>query len=117
MNLIGAIHDSLSLQVLLPFSRLQRSSRPATRRTQQAFNEGLRFRREAVHWDNEQGTRWIKERLRSVVRRAYDETVYYRELFDRNRFDPHAEFDFDDFARLPVLTRDDVKEAGSKLLA
>ena len=117
MNLIGGIHDSLSLHVLLPFSRLQRSSRPATRPTQQAFNEGIRFRREAAHWDNEQRVRWIKERLRSVVRRAYDETVYYRELFDRNNFDPHADFDFDDFARLPVLNRDDVNNAGSKLLA
>lgn len=117
MNLIGGIHDSLSLHVLLPFSRLQRSSRPATRPTQQAFNEGIRFRREAAKWDNERRVRWMKERLRSVVRRAYDETVYYRELFDRHHFDPRADFDFDDFARLPVLTRDDVNEAGSKLLA
>ena len=117
MTLIGGIHDSLSLHVLLPFSRLQRSSRAATRPTQQAFNEGIRFRREAADWDNEQRIRWIKERLHSVVRRAYDETVYYRELFDRNGFDPHVEFDFDDFARLPVLTRDDVNEAGAKLLA
>lgn len=117
MNLIGGIHDSLSLHVLLPFSRLQRSSRPATRPTQQAFNEGIRFRREAVHWDNERRIRWLREQLQSVVRRAYDETVYYRELFDRHHFDPHADFDFDDFARLPVLTREDINEAGAKLLA
>ena len=117
MDLIGEIHDNLSQHVLLPFSRLQRSRRGATRPAQQAFNEGIRFRREAVRWDNEQRVRWMKERLRNVVRRAYDETVYYRELFDRHHFDPHAEFDFDDFARLPVLTRDDINEAGSKLLA
>ena len=117
MQLIGEIHDNLSQRVLIPFSRLQRSGRAATRPTQQAFNEGISFRREAVHWDNEQRIRWMKERLRSVVRRAYDETVYYRELFDQNNFDPHAEFDFNDFARLPVLTRDDINEAGSKMLA
>lgn len=117
MNLIGGIHDSLSLHVLLPFSRLQRSSRPATRPTQQAFNEGIRFRREAANWDNERRIAWMLDRLRHVVRRAHDETVYYRELFDRNNFDPHADFDFDDFARLPVLTRDDIKDAGAKLLA
>lgn len=117
MELIRGIHDSLSLHVLTPFSRLQRSTRPATRATQQAFNEGLRFRREAAGWDDERKRQWILDRLRIVVRRAYDETVYYRELFDRINFDPRTEFTFDDFARLPSLTREDIHEGGRKLLA
>ena len=117
MELIRGIHDSLSMHVLTPFSRLQRSTRPATRATQQAFNEGLRFRREAAAWTDEQKRQWILERIRTVVRRAYDETVYYRELFDRYQFDPRAEFTFDDFARLPMLTRADIQNAGRTLLA
>jgi phenylacetate-CoA ligase len=117
MDLIGGIRDSLSLHILMPFSRLHRSSRPATRPTQQAFDDGIRFRRQAAGWDNERRMRWIMDRLRTTVRRAYDETVYYRELFDRNNFDPHVDFDFDDFARLPVLTREDIHKAGPKLLA
>jgi phenylacetate-CoA ligase len=117
MNLIAGIHDSLSLHVLAPFSRLHRSARSSTRPTQQAFDEGLQFRREAASWDNERRVRWIRERLRSTVRRAYKETVYYRELFDRNKFDPYTDFDFSDFATLPVLTRDDVNQAGLRLLA
>lgn len=116
MDLIGGIHDSLSLHVLTPFSRLQRSTRPATRPTQQAFSEGLRFRRQAANWNNEQKTRWLLERIRTLVRRAYEETVYYRELFDREQFDVYADFGFDEFARLPVLTREHVHEAGKKLL-
>ncbi|HKR22663.1 MAG TPA: hypothetical protein VJS17_08720 [Pyrinomonadaceae bacterium] len=117
MDLIGGIHDSLSLHVLTPFARLQRSTRPATRPTQQAFSEGLRFRRETADWDDERKTNWILERLRTVVRRAYDETVYYRELFDRIRFDPRADFGFDEFARLPVLEREDVQERASDLIS
>jgi phenylacetate-CoA ligase len=117
MNLIGGIHDSLSLQVLMPFSRLQRSMRTATRPTQQAFNEGLRFRREAAGWDLDQRTEWMLERLRSTVRRAYEETVFYRERFDRHGFDAYSDFSFEEFARLPVLTRDEIHEAGPKLLA
>jgi phenylacetate-CoA ligase len=117
MNLIGGIHDNLSLHVLMPFSRLRRSARGTTRPAQQAFNEGRRFRREAVAWDYEQRTAWILERLRTTVRTAYEETVFYRERFDRCEFDPYADFDFDDFGRLPVLTRADVHEAGRKLLA
>lgn len=117
MNLIGGIHDSLSLHVLMPFSRLQRSTRGTTRPTQQAFNEGLRFRRETAGWEHEQRTEWILERLRSTVRRAYEETVFFRERFDRHGFDPYADFDFAAFARLPVLTRAEIHEAGGKLIA
>ena len=117
MDFIGGIHDSLSLRVLMPFSRLHRSARASTRPTQQAFYEGLRFRRETASWDNERRTRWILERLRSTVRRAYEETIYYRELFDRNKFDPYSDFDFNDFSHLPVLTREDVNQAGRRLIA
>lgn len=117
MDLIGGIHDSLSLHVLMPFSRLQRSSRPATRPTQQAFYEGLRFRRETARWDRERKTNWILDRLRVIVRRAYQETDYYRELFDRTGFDPRADFSFDDFSQIPVLDREDIHEAGPKLIS
>ena len=117
MDLIGGIHDSLSLHVLTPFSRLQRSTRSRTRPTQQAFFEGLRFRREAASWDRERKTDWILNRLRVVVRRAYEETEYYRELFDRVGFDPRADFSFEDFSQIPVLDREDVHEAGRKLIS
>jgi phenylacetate-CoA ligase len=117
MDLIGEIHDGLSLHVLLPFSRLQRSTRPTTRHTQQAYNDGIRFRRRTAGWNTEQKAQWILERLRSQVRRAYEDTSYYRELFDRIKFDPHANFSFDDFAHLPVLTREDIHHAGAKLRA
>jgi phenylacetate-CoA ligase len=117
MDLIGRIHDRLSLHVLTPLSRLQRSTRPATRRTQQAFNEGLRFRRETINWTHEQRLRWIEQRLRTTVRRAYEETVYYRELLDRIKFDVYADFSFEEFSRIPVLTREDVREFAPELLA
>jgi phenylacetate-CoA ligase len=117
MDLIGEIHDTLSVHVLMPFSRLHRSTRPSTRPTQQAFHEGIRFRREAAKWDHEKRSRWILDRLRSVVRRAYEETVFYKELFDGLHFNPYADFDFHDFNKLPVLTREHIHEAGPKLLA
>lgn len=117
MGLIGGIHDSVSLHVLKPFSRLQRLARTTTRPAQHAFYQGIRFRREAAGWDHERRTDWILDRLRIVVRRAYEETVYYRELFDRHNFDPYADFGFSEFAQLPVLNREDIHEAGAKLLA
>lgn len=117
MDLIGGLHDNLSLHVLKPFERLQRSTRSATRPTQQAFDNGLRFRREAAGWDEQRRTDWILQQLREVVRKAHAETVYYREQFDRLGFDPQVDFTFDDYAQLPVLSREDVHAAGPGLLS
>ena len=65
----------------------------------------------------EQKREWVLERLRFTVRRSYGETDYYKDLFDRIGFDPHADFTFEDFARLPVLEREQVREEGARLLA
>jgi phenylacetate-CoA ligase len=60
---------------------------------------------------------WILARLRFFVRRAYRESAYYRELFDRIGFDPKSDFGFDEFAALPVLERETVRDEGSTLLS
>ena len=57
---------------------------------------------------------WILQQLRFAARRAYRETAYYREMFDRIGFDPMADFSFEDFSRLPALSREDVRRAGPR---
>lgn len=91
--------------------RLVATQRPALL----ARQEGLRFRRTAADWGNDRKRDWVLRRLRQVVRRAYSETEYYRDLLSTAGFDPRADFDFDDFARLPVLERDAVRRAGTAL--
>jgi phenylacetate-CoA ligase len=110
-------HDIMSRRLLLPFQRLQRRVRPSRRQVMRAFDEGMRFRRNAETWDLEKKQDWVLARLRFSVRRAYQDTQYYRELFDAVGFDPEADFSFDDFARLPVLEREDVGRAGSTLVS
>jgi phenylacetate-CoA ligase len=83
----------------------------------QSFFEGMRFRRETVKWDLEKRRAWMLKRLTFVVRRAYVGTTYYRELFDSIGFNPNAEFTFEDFGRLPILSRDEIRNAGQKLLS
>lgn len=115
--MVGRIHDSLSLHVLMPFSRFQRLVRPATRPSVRAFYAGLRFRREVSAWSYEQRSEWMLKRLRYAVRHAYEQTVFYRELLRAIDFDPYADFGFSEFALLPVLSREDVHQAGTKLVA
>ncbi len=49
------------------------------------------------------------------MRRAASEVPFYRDWFDRVGFDSRSDFSFDDFAKLPVLEREDVLEAGNSM--
>jgi len=77
----------------------------------------MKFRREAQGWTMDRKRDWVLSRLRFVARRAYADTSYYREMFDRIGFDPNADFGFDEFAALPVLERDNIRESGPELLS
>ena len=108
--------EVLTRSVLLPLYQLQRTLRPSRRAAMHACNEGRRFRSEALSWSGPQTTDWLLTQLRAAVRRAYHDTSYYRTLLDDLGFDPAADFDFDDFARLPVLDRAEIHAAGPRLL-
>jgi phenylacetate-CoA ligase len=109
--------ELVSRRALLPLGHAQRFARAATRPALRAFYDGLRFRRAAEGWGEDERRAWVLARLREAARRAARETVYYRELFARVGFDPNADFSFDDFARLPVLEREDVAAAGRALVS
>ena len=110
-------HRILSTRVLLPLTRVRSLARASTRPILQAYYEGLRFRRRTAGWDEDQKSVWVLRRLRFAVRRAYQETAFYRERFDRIGFDPRAEFGFEEFAALPTLEKDDLRAAGKALVS
>lgn len=116
-DLIGAAHDIASVKVLVPLYRLQRVLRASHRPALRAFQEGLNFRRNVQEWSVDQKRGWILDRLRYTVRRAASETAYYRELFKRLGFEPEADFGFEDFARLPVLQREDIERGAWTLVS
>ena len=116
-NRMSDLREMLSTNLLLPLWHFQRLVRPSRRAIALAIREGLRFRRKTESWDVEQKQAWIIGRLRHIARRAYSETAYYKDLFDRIGFDPQANFTFKDFSKLPVLEREQVRSAGRKLIA
>lgn len=117
MSLTAKAHELLSRKVLLPLWHTQRHLRPSRRPVARAINDGLRFRRTAARWSDDRKREWILERLRVAVRRAYRDTPHYREVFYHTGFDPFSDFSFDDFARLPVLEREDLRAAGPRLIS
>ncbi|HKP12767.1 MAG TPA: hypothetical protein VJZ91_11670 [Blastocatellia bacterium] len=117
MSLTAKAHELLSRNLLLPLWHAQRNLRPSRRAVATAIRDGLRFRRAAASWGDDQKREWVLERLRFTARRAYRDTPHYREAFYRAGFDPFADFSFDDFARLPVLEREDLRAAGPRLIS
>ncbi len=107
----------LTQNLFLPIARRRRKRRAEMREVFKFYEEGMNFRRASVNWSVEQKRDWILEKLRFSVRRAARETVYYRELFEKINFDAERDFNFDDFAKLPVLERENIHDAGDDLIS
>ncbi|HYP26975.1 MAG TPA: hypothetical protein VE262_09670 [Blastocatellia bacterium] len=116
-HLTTKAHDVFSMKLYPSLSVLHQLARPSRRPFALAYFEGMRFRAAAADWSEDRKVDWMLGRLRYSVRRAYDETAYYRNLFRRVGFDPWTDFSFDDYARLPVLERQDIVDAGAGLIS
>lgn len=57
------------------------------------------------------------ERLRAIVRHAYDTVPYYRTRFDERRLTPDDIRGRRDLYKIPLLTRDDIKRHYSELMS
>jgi phenylacetate-CoA ligase len=55
--------------------------------------------------------------LRELLHHAYATVPFYRERFDRAAIHPDQIRDFADFGRLPVLTKDDIRQHGDALFS
>jgi phenylacetate-CoA ligase len=113
----GKVHQMISQRALLPFARARGLARKSARPVMLAYYQGLRFRQQSGDWSPEKKQLWILHRLRLCLRQAYEETPFYRQRFQQIGFDPYADFSFADFARLPVLEKADIREAGKGLLS
>jgi phenylacetate-coenzyme A ligase PaaK-like adenylate-forming protein len=114
---MGTLHDFVSMHVVHPAYRLYRSARPGHRRAMRFFDDGIRFRHHALDWNEEARRAWILDRLRRAVRRAAAESPFWAERFREAGFDARSDFGFAQLAALPVLEREDVREAGTSILS
>ena len=89
----------LTQNIFIPISHFRRRRQADSRPVFEAYEAGLKFRRNAQNWNEEQKNAWILNALRRAVRRAAEETDYYRELFQKEDFDAKADFGFEDFAQ------------------
>lgn len=79
------------------------------------FFEFKNFLAESQWWDAQKMGAWQDERLRAVVRHAYDHVPYYREIFTHHGVRPDAFRGREDLHRIPLLTRETIKSRAADL--
>lgn len=81
------------------------------------FPEFKALLEESQWWDREKMGRWQDERLRAIVKGAYEHVPYYRELFDHHGISAGRFNGREDLHRIPVITRDIVKSRLNDLVS
>ena len=108
-----AAHDLFSRYVGIPLANFQRAVRPAERSRYIWKRRAFEFRNQAKGWPQTEKEQWVLKQLRHAVRNAARGTVYYASLFKRIGFNPDSDFGFDEFAKLPILEKEDIARAGT----
>ena len=73
------------------------------------YPEFRKLLEESEWWDRQRMADYQDERLRTVVRHAYEHVPYYRELFDRHGISAAKFRGREDLAKIPLLTREIIK--------
>ncbi|WP_309089053.1 hypothetical protein [Phenylobacterium sp.] len=55
---------------------------------------------------------WAFPKLKAIVRRAYEETAFYRAFYDARGYDPSRLRTFEHFQDIPIVTKADLREFG-----
>jgi len=109
------VNDVLTRWVFRPLFEAARAASPSLRSAQRAYRAGLAFRAHAQRWDRAAQEAWMLAAVRRICRHAFDTTVFYRKTWTQLGFDPHEEFGWTDFARLPVLRREHLQAHQAEL--
>ncbi len=72
------------------------------------FLFGNAFLRQAPYWSRDQMQAWQFARIRHLVTQAFDRVPFYHELYRGAGFTPGDLRSWDDFRRLPIVTKDQV---------
>jgi len=81
------------------------------------FRNMYAFLKESQWWSREKLEEYQMQQLKKLLNHAYENVPYYRRVFDERGLKPKNIQDFNDFKKLPLLTRDIVRENLNDLIA
>jgi phenylacetate-CoA ligase len=81
------------------------------------FDRCLHELLESEKWGAGEIEAYQNEKLRSLIRHAYDHVPYYRERWQTLKLSPDDIKSRDDLHKLPILTKEDVRQNADKLIS
>lgn len=76
------------------------------------------YQLDATHsWGYEKFLDYQMQELQKQIKNAYQNTIYYRRLFDENGWRPSQFQDFKDIRKIPIMTKKEIKEHFRELRA
>jgi phenylacetate-CoA ligase len=82
-----------------------------------SYGETLRSLEASQHWPPERLRELQWERLKSLLRHAYTYSPFYRRRFEESGLSPEGMKSWDDFSKLPILSKDDIRDNLKEILA
>ena len=95
-------------RILFPLSDIYRGT---------SVMKKTRFLQKSQWWDAEKLQSFQLEKLQALVAHAYQNVPYYRRLFSQRGIAPSDIKDLADLAKIPVLTKSDVRQFKEELVA
>lgn len=81
------------------------------------YRRTYRFLAKSQWWSAEELREYQRRRLRRLLRHAYENVPYYRGVFDERGLKPDDFDDVEDLKKLPILTKDIIREHRDDLTA
>lgn len=81
------------------------------------FNKRRAFFRDIGMWPYQKIRAYQLDKLKEMAKHAYENVSYYKSSFDRAGFKPEEVNEFEDWKRIPIITKDDIRAAGKSLIA
>jgi phenylacetate-CoA ligase len=81
------------------------------------FDQRLRELMDSDHWSASEIEAYQNEKLRHLIRHAYENVPYYRERWKNLKLSPDDIRCREDLPKLPVLTKEDVRQNFDRLIA
>ena len=63
-----------------------------------------------ISWNKAEIEKWRTLKLQNLIQHAYNNTIYYRDLFDSNKINPNEIRSIEDLSQVPPLTKELAKD-------
>jgi phenylacetate-CoA ligase len=99
--LVMSIRNLFTEKIILPLSDIALG---------QSVSKHLKFLHRSQWWTEVELKEYQNEKLRALIKHAYDNVPYYTELFNNLNFTPSSIKTTDDLVKLPILTKEIIRK-------